>query len=175
LWPIYPQFLRDQFIRAFTTGIRNPGARVGESEWQQTLAQLRDCVFPCARCGQDNFGEPTANSRQMCLRCHAELPAPALLRLGDKAASPFVILHPSAKLYPHHLDPARRYDFSAPLAEISQNPLSPGQWGLKNLSASTWTFTSSDGTQRTASPGRSVPLVAGRQISFGRVQAEIQA
>jgi eukaryotic-like serine/threonine-protein kinase len=44
------------------------------------------------------------------------------------------MLNPDTLLYSHHLDPGRRYDFSKPLAEMSQNPVRPGQWGLKNLS-----------------------------------------
>lgn len=175
LWPVYPQFLRDRFIRSFTTGIRNPGARVGESEWQQTLAQLHDGIIPCARCGQQNFHDPTASPGQTCCRCRSALPAPVRLQLRHKTTSPFVVLNPDAKLYPHHLDPGRRYDFSEPLAEMSPIPARPGHWGLKNLSPWTWTFTASDGTQKTVPPGRSVPLVAGRTVSFGRVEGEIQA
>jgi serine/threonine protein kinase len=174
LWPIYPKFLHDLFIRAFTKGIRNPSARIGESEWKHALAQLRDGIFPCPSCREQNLYDPSLGSQGRCIRCRRSLPPPARLRLGGKTTSPAVVLQPDTKLYPHHLDPARRYDFSVPLAEMSQNPARPGQWGLRNLSEWTWTFTGQDGTQRTVSPGQSVPLVAGRRVGFGRVDGEMQ-
>ncbi len=37
-WPIYPQFLRDLFTRAFTDGLRDPdNGRVRENEWRAAL------------------------------------------------------------------------------------------------------------------------------------------
>jgi eukaryotic-like serine/threonine-protein kinase len=54
-WPIYPQFLRDLFTRAFTVGIRDPKQRVRETEWRQAMAALRDAIMPCPHCGAENF------------------------------------------------------------------------------------------------------------------------
>jgi len=55
-WPIYPQFLRDLFTKAFTTGIRDPkNGRVRESEWRTMMVRLRDSIIYCEYCGLENF------------------------------------------------------------------------------------------------------------------------
>ncbi|WP_217572449.1 protein kinase [Streptomyces sp. GbtcB7] len=173
LWPLYPRFLRDLFTQAFTTGIRDPHARVGESQWQQALAQLRDCVLPCPNCGRENFYDVHSTPPSgTCLACGLSMSAPGRLRLGPGA--PIVVLTPDTKLYPHHLDPSRRYDFSTVLAELYENPARKGQWGLKNLGDQLWTFTGSDGIQRDVAPGRTVPLEDGRKINFGRVAGDLR-
>src|SRR5262249_44867670 len=41
-WKVYPTFLKELFARAFTAGLRDPSARVAESEWRAALARLRD-------------------------------------------------------------------------------------------------------------------------------------
>ena len=48
-WPIFPQFLRDTFTGAFTSGLKDPeNGRVTEGEWRKVLSQLRDSIFYCA-------------------------------------------------------------------------------------------------------------------------------
>ena len=54
-WPLYPQFLRDRFTRAFTAGLHDPHERVRESEWRAALMQLRDAILYCGQCGAENF------------------------------------------------------------------------------------------------------------------------
>jgi hypothetical protein len=52
-WPIYPQFLRDRFITAFTDGIRNPqNGRVRESQWRGDMVRLRDAIIYCQACAR---------------------------------------------------------------------------------------------------------------------------
>src|ERR1700753_3294096 len=54
LWEIYPQSLRDLFIRAFTRGVRDPEARIMENEWRREMCTIRDSIFEC-ECGAENF------------------------------------------------------------------------------------------------------------------------
>jgi DNA-binding helix-hairpin-helix protein with protein kinase domain len=62
-WPIYPVFLRELFTRAFTAGLRLPGERVTERQWQEALLALASHVSECP-CGaavildQDEPGKP---------------------------------------------------------------------------------------------------------------------
>ena len=56
LWPGLPQHIRDLFIRAFTSGLRDPvHGRVQEGEWRRAMAALRDAVTMCRHCGYENF------------------------------------------------------------------------------------------------------------------------
>jgi eukaryotic-like serine/threonine-protein kinase len=66
------------------------------------------------------------------------------------------------------------YDFSAPVAEVSQHPTNPDVRGLKNLAGEKWTSTAADGTVREVEPGRSVALGVGTRINFGSAEDEIR-
>ena len=44
-WNFYPGYLHEIFTRAFTDGLRDPAARVRESEWRTVLTRMRDQIF----------------------------------------------------------------------------------------------------------------------------------
>jgi DNA-binding helix-hairpin-helix protein with protein kinase domain len=175
-WPIYPRFVRALFTRSFTTGLSDPrNGRVRESEWRRAMSDLRDAILYCAACGLENFydrDELKASGRlRACWSCGAELRVPPRIRVGGAV----VMLNHDARLYPHHVDPQRLYDFSAPVAEVAAHPTAPGLWGLRNVTERKWVATTADGTGRDVEPGRSVALAAGTRIQFGASEGEIRA
>lgn len=175
-WPIYPQFLRHLFTRAFTDGLRNPQhGRVRESEWRAAMARLRDSIVYCARCGRENFYDADAlrasrGSPGVCWSCGAEVRLPPRLRIGKGV----VVLNHDTQLFPHHVDEQRLYDFSRPVAAVAQHPMQPGLWGIQNLSGEQWVSTAPDGAITDVDPGRSVALALGMRINFGRMEGEIR-
>lgn len=174
-WLIYPQFLRNLFIQAFTIGLRDPHERVRESQWRAALVQLRDAVLYCGHCGAENFydGEAFRNSGGQpghCWSCKKPLTLPFRLRLDRNV----VMLNHDTHLFPHHLDRQRLYDLSQPWAAVQRHPQNPNVWGLKNLSTVKWAITGSDGAIRDVEPGRSVAVAAGVKINFGSVEGEIR-
>jgi eukaryotic-like serine/threonine-protein kinase len=173
-WPIYPTFLRTIFTRAFTTGLRDPQyGRVRESEWRASMARLRDSIVLCGACGAENFYDAdtlrATGSPGACWSCNAGLRLPVRIKVGRHV----VMLNHDAMLFPHHLDETKLYDFSRPAAAITQHPSDPRIWGLKNLSPEKWVAVGGEGT-RDVAPGRSVTLVQGTRIQFGRVEGEIR-
>jgi hypothetical protein len=84
------------------------------------------------------------------------------------------MLNYDAKLFPHHVDDARLYDFSAPVAEVAAHPTNPNIWGLKNLSQEKWFITAADGSVKDVEPSRSVTLAVGTKIQFGKNEGEIR-
>jgi hypothetical protein len=84
------------------------------------------------------------------------------------------MLNHDTKLYPHHLHDDRLYDFSEPLAEVTQHPKDPNLWGIKNLSKDKWVITSADGSTKDVEPGRSLPLAVGIKVKFGKAEGEIR-
>jgi hypothetical protein len=84
------------------------------------------------------------------------------------------MLNHDAQLHPHHIDEQRLYDFSEPVAKVTQNPHNPKIWGLQNMSHEKWVCTASDGTVREVEPGRNVPLVVGTKINFGKSEGEVR-
>ncbi len=175
-WAIYPQFLRDLFIQAFTRGIRDPKhGRVQEGQWRADMVRLRDAIFYCSSCKAENFydvdalrisgGKPTT-----CWGCKQRLVLPFRIRLGKH----IVMLNHDTRLYPHHIEPQKRYDFSKPVAEVSRHPTNPNLWGLKNLSSERWVAEKPDGTIQEVEVGRSLTLASGTKIHFGSSQGEIR-
>ena len=176
-WSLYPQFLRDLFARAFTVGLTDPvHGRVRESEWRAAMVQLRDSIFYCPHCGLESFYDVEAlrasgGQPGTCWSCGSELMLPPRIRVNDG----IVMLNHDTKLYPHHVDDARIYDFSQPVAEIAQHPRDPNVWGLRNVSDERWTVTTDGGqSHQDVEPGRSVTLGVGTRINFGREEGEIR-
>ncbi len=175
-WPIYPQFLRDLFIKAFTDGIRDPqNGRVRESEWRAAMVRLRDSIVYCADCGAENFYDIDALKASggrpgSCWACGREIRLPPRIRLGKK----IVMLNHDTQLFLYHVSEAM-YDFSQPIAEVTQHPKDPSIWGLKNLSGEKWVITTADGSMKDVDPGRNVRLAADTTINFGKVEGTIRA
>jgi serine/threonine protein kinase len=166
-WPIYPKFIRDQFTRAFTEGIRNPDRRVGESEWRRDLARLQDSIVYC-NCQAENFYDASTSEKPRCWACRTALPIPFKIQIENR----LVTLNHDRQLFPHHLD-GTSYDFSSPIAVVTEHPTTKGMWGLKNLTSAKWVIGLADGSMRDLEPGRSVGLKAGTKIHFGKVEGEI--
>ncbi len=190
-WPIYPAFLRDLFTKAFTDGIRDPQhGRVRESEWRAAMVRLRDAVMYCARCGAENFYDADrlrqvhgsqftvhgsqlavrgASEQAACWACGGQLALPPRIRVGRSV----VVLNHDTRLFPHHVDDQRLYDFSQPVAAVSRHPTNPALWGLQNVSPEKWVISGADGVKVVA-PGRNVTLAPGIRINFGRVEGEVR-
>ncbi len=174
-WPIYPSFLHQLFIRAFTEGIRDPlNGRVREGEWRAAMIRLRDAIVICAHCGTENFYEAplhtTAGEQPgYCWSCRKQIILPPQIIIGRNS----IVLNRDTHLFPHHIDSQRVYDFSEPVAEVTRHPSSPQLWGLKNLSTETWLAITDDQTQVEVMPGRSLTLKAGTTIHFATVEGKI--
>jgi len=174
-WNLYPGYVRDIFTRAFTEGLRDPGARVRESEWRNVFTRMRDQIYYCHNCGAEIFltddgDSPKPLAPQSCWFCH-EAPAPPMrLLLGRHS----MVLNQDTLVYAHHLDANRRNDYSEIMAEMVPHPSRPDIWGLKNTSGQTWTTVPPAGTPTVEVPsGRSVSLIPGLRIHFGTAEGMI--
>jgi hypothetical protein len=139
------------------------------------MVRLRDSIVYCPHCATQNFYDvdalKTAGRPQPCWSCGRDLQLPPRIRLGRGTV---VMLNHDARLFPHHTDDQRLYDFSAPVAEVTRHPTDERIWGLKNVAAEKWVSTMADGTVRDVPPGRSVTLAVGTKIHFGRTEGEIR-
>lgn len=176
-WPLYPTFLRDHFTQAFTEGLHDPvNGRVRESEWRAAMVRLRDSIYYCPHCGLESFYDVEAlrasgGALGACWSCGGALSLPPRIRIDDA----IVMLNYDTKLYPHHVDDSRLYDFTKPVAEIAQHPTQTNVWGLRNVSDQKWTVTTDDGqSYRDVPPGRSVTLAVGMRVNFGQQEGEIR-
>jgi DNA-binding helix-hairpin-helix protein with protein kinase domain len=172
-WPIYPRFLQDLFTQSFTRGLSDPSqGRVRESEWRQAMARLRDAIV-YGPTGAENFYcvEQVKQHGKLrpCWATGQEIPLPFRIQIGRH----LVVLNPDTKLYPHHVDDARLWDFREPVAEVQRHPSKPGLWGLKNLGKDRWLAATPAGESREVEPGRSISLAAGTKVNFGSAEGEM--
>ncbi|OQW94131.1 MAG: serine/threonine protein kinase [Beggiatoa sp. IS2] len=173
-WPIYPQFLREMFINAFTRGLRDPQhGRVRESEWRAVLVQLRDSIIYCNQCGAENFYDTELfNSKGQlnpCWSCQKTLVIPPRIQIDKQ----IIALNHDTQLFPHHLDSQKSYDFSKSVATVARHPQNPRLWGLKNLSPEKWVLTKIDGKMMEVMPGQSAKLDKEITIQFGKTTGKI--
>lgn len=168
-WPVYPQFLRDLFIRSFTEGLRDAvNGRVQEGEWRIALCKLKDSIFLCPQCACENFydgAQAAAGALGPCWSCRSVPPFPSRMRLGGNV----VVLRPGVQLFAHHLERWATFDIEHPRAEVTAEPLQ-----LRNLSSRPWTARLPDNSVRSIAPGGRVPLSSGLSIDFGRVEGQIR-
>ena len=168
-WSIYPQFLRDLFTRAFTDGLKDPeNGRVLESEWRSAMVRLHDSIFYCAHCNSQNFYDIDAlrsngGTPPLCWNCKERVILPYRIRIEGNT----VMLNYDTKLYPHHVDRQKRWDFTKPVALVNRHPTDPSRWGLKNVSAERWVVIKPDGTKQDVAVGQNAPLAADITIDFG--------
>lgn len=168
-WAVYPRFLRDLFTKAFTEGITDPQhGRVRESNWRAAMVRLRDAIIYCTHCNAENFYDAENESGSRCWSCRRQLQPPPRVRIGKN----LIMLNHDSLLYAHHVDEEKRYDFSEAVAAVTKHPTQE-IWGLKNLSAQTWSATNLKGEVKDVSPGRSVALAHGTRINFGHAEGEI--
>jgi len=176
-WPLYPQFLRDLFTRAFTEGLHDAGhGRVREGEWRAAMVKLRDSILYCGACGTENFYDSDslrASGRDagLCWTCGARIQLPYRLRVGRST----VMLNYDTQLFPHHIDERAANDFSRPVAVVTRHPQQASVWGLKNVSQERWSFCKSiDSRPMELLPGQSLTLESGLRINFGRLEGEVR-
>lgn len=175
-WPIYPQFLRALFTRAFTDGLRDPiNGRVRENEWRTALIRLRDSIFYCQHCQAENFYDvdflaTSGGKPAPCWNCKKDVVLPFRIRIGSNV----VMLNKDTRLYPHHTDSRKKYVFEPPMAEVTRHPTDPNIWGLKNLSNEKWVLTKPDKSLQDVDKGRNAPLIVEARINFGNIEGEVR-
>ncbi|MER7411291.1 protein phosphatase 2C domain-containing protein [Streptomyces cacaoi] len=168
-WELLPEVLRTLFVKTFTQGLADPGARVRETQWRDALSTVLDSIAPCATCGQQNMTQPGGRPPR-CWDCGDTLRLPPTLALttGRLRVARSVLLGPRAKVYAHHLaDDPPRHDFTDVVGEVTEHPKQPGRYGLTNRSGTVWTVRLDDGTVQDVAPGRTAALRPGLLLEFG--------
>lgn len=171
LWPFYPDFVRDLFVRAFTDGIRDPvHGRVGESEWRAAMAHLLDSVAACEVCGATSYVDPIATGSVECWRCGSPV-RPSYLEFSTGDA---VVLRDGASIFRHHVEMSASLGFGQPFGSFRRHPTQPGLVGLANRSSRPWRSSRASGGPVEVPPGAIVGLAPGIVIDFGTSKAAVR-
>ncbi|MDW8224279.1 MAG: hypothetical protein RMJ82_15160 [Gemmatales bacterium] len=173
LWEICPPGLRELFTRAFTHGLADPRQRVTEGEWLLAFRQLRDATVRCPACRAVSVCD-TRLQEISCWNCRQTVPLPPRLRFHHATGPHVVFVNAETKLLRRHLGNSNDDDgVNDVIGEVTQNPMQPGSWGIRNLSQATWVATSVDGKNVEVPPGKAVKLVARLRLQLLGATAEL--
>jgi len=160
-WPMFPQYIRDAFINAFSSEqLQAKKPRIMESEWLKIFIQLRSELITCG-CGNELFADPTKPVK--CDDCGKQFSIPAHLRFKKLN----VPIYPTVKLFACHTVEGSE-DFKKPTAEVIVSKNNPGNMGIRNLSDVIWYVTGPDGKSVPKGKGEVVKVASGLQINFGK-------
>lgn len=162
LWPRYPKFLQDAFIKSFCAGMKDPNRRLTENEWQKILIRLRNDIVQCPHCSLETCVSQADKDKGMRFNCGSVYSFPVFLELPDCR----VPLFPGEKLYACQISKDRD-DYVTASGEVIMNKKNPSLWGIKNLSDKTWTFATKSGEQKSVANGSVVPIASDLEIGFG--------
>ena len=90
-WSHCPPSLQTLFTQAFTLGLKEPGRRVTEGQWQSIFLQLKDGSVSCSHCKADNLWDVSMNSLN-CWHCGRPVAIPPRLVLVHAGGKHFLLL-----------------------------------------------------------------------------------
>jgi eukaryotic-like serine/threonine-protein kinase len=166
-WEMYPDFLREVFTRAFTSGLTDASlfGRVVESVWRRALLRLQGSVFECAGCGAAVLYDPDNADRQ-CWGCDSPLPKPPLLVLPQAT----LVIAEGAVLTGDHL--RRDRDYRSVRAMVETHPGRPGRFVLRNMTDRSWDIFPHGEEAKSVLPGQRMG-VRPMTIDFGSVRGRV--
>lgn len=160
-WNVYPQYIRDMFIRAFSQDVMlKKQPRIIEMEWLNTFFRLRAETGLCPSCSYETFY--ATEVRTSCIECSKEVQTPAIITLQNFKLP----VYKGMKIYLWHVD-STLSDISTVIGEVISNTQEPRQLGIRNLSESTiWKVNLPDGRVKYVDPGNVVPVKEGFVVDF---------
>ena len=161
LWKVYPEYIKDAFIRSFTTGIQNPNNRIIENEWQKLFVYLRSDIIPC-ECGRIRFSNAYSYKDNMYI-----CPACSNKFLSMRFANASIPIFAGQKLYKCFTSKGSD-DFNTVTAIIVENKKHKGVMGIKNNTDDVWKCTLPSGEVKELEPGKARALGRGMTIDFGK-------
>lgn len=160
LWNVYPQYIKQLFIRAFSQDVLHKRApRVLEKEWLDAFFRLKAETGICPYCKHEMFY--ALEGVNTCFECHKPVAKPAQLAF----ASVTLPMYKGMKIYMWHVDSTLE-DITTVLGKVVANPQNPGILGIRNLSTFTWKIKLPDGGERPLAPNHVVPIRNGFVVDF---------
>ena len=159
-WPIYPEYIRELFIKAFSNEAMHDGSkRVLEQEWLKKFLKLKAGIIRCPYCNEETFIEKEGNNK--CVQCNKDIPIPAMLEFSDIS----IPLYPTSKVLYGNID-YNRNDAKEKIAEVVISKKDNKSIGIINRSNLYFKVNLPNGLQKPIEPGGGVPVKKGLIIDF---------
>ena len=165
-WNLYPQHLKDLFIKSFTIGLTEPAKRVTENKWLEAIANMMSGIIICPNCGAEIFYDDEKEKKMLphsCWGCNKPVKAPAKMIIGKN----IILLSSDTKIYSHQI--YKNYDMSTVVGEVTINPKNPSLWGIRNKTKENWTYIKADGSQVPVASERAATIAKNAKIDFGSI------
>lgn len=151
-WPIYPDYIRELFERAFSNEVMlKKASRVLEKEWLDAFIRLKSSTIKCPHCKEETF--ITKQGTNTCLECRKNISVPNAIQF----MSVKIPLCPGTKLMLWNIDSSQN-DINSVVGEVVVNPNDRSVFGIRNLSKLTWKVNLPSGGQKPLAPGAVVPI-----------------
>lgn len=167
-WKVYPDYIKEAFIRAFTVGLNDINNRMAENEWQEIFIRLRSEIIMCG-CGKTNFTsmfEMPDKKTYKCPNCGMKFATIGFSNNFDR-----IPLYLGKKFFECEIY-SECDDFLNLAGELVENKIT-GKLGIKNCSEKTWKVKMPDGIYHEVTPGKGCPIWKELEIDFGEVNAKI--
>lgn len=171
-WPFYPDFIKNRFIEAFTTGLQDSNHRVRESIWIQDLSRLRALLMYCYYCGEQIFyDKANLNNHSHCPKCKKTVAMlPPRMRINDRV----MLLNHDTTLFVGQIKDSNIMDYESPYLKVEIHPRHPEIWGIKNLSEECWRYQNKEGEMREIYKDGVIPIKEGLEVYLGEVVANLR-
>lgn len=155
LWPVYPDYTRDMFIRAFSKdAMLNLAKRVIEREWLDVFMCFKASITKCSKCGQETF--VVSQGENICIECKR----PFNIQSAIECTTVTLPLYPSVKIMIWNVASSQN-DIKTQIGEVIENPKEKDRFGIKNLSAISWRVNLPNGAPKPVRQGEVVPVKTG--------------
>ena len=157
-WPVYPEYIREQFIRAFSSEVMmKQKPRVIEKEWLDAFFRFKASIVKCPKCGEETFLKQQGENT--CIECKKKYMVSNAIQFNTVT----IPLYPGTKLMLWHADSSQN-DIKSELGLVVANPKDKNLFGIRNLSSISWRINLPNGNQRPLAPGAVVPVTKGFTI-----------
>lgn len=151
-WPVYPQYVRTLFEKAFSSDVMMQKApRVMEKDWLDMFFKLKASIVRCPHCNNETFLAQQGDNT--CMECGKKISVPNAIQFTTVTLP----LYPGTQLMLWHADSAQN-DIEAPLGIVVRNPKNPNMFGIRNTSGTSWKVNLPSGNQKPLPSGEVVPI-----------------
>lgn len=168
-WKVLPTQIKDLFVKAFTTGPKDPSLRVTDMELIYALTQMLGQRHVC-KCGAENFWDPRRKDQQVCWNrsCSVAYPPKLYLKGRDTTA---LLVKPGSRITTMHLG---ERSSATLIGEMEVHPDDASLVLLRNKTGATWD--AELGNQKLSIPsGRAIPLHPGIRIRIPNGEIAVYA
>lgn len=151
-WPIYPQYIRELFERAFSSDVMlKKVPRIIEKEWLDVFLRFKASIVKCPHCKEETF--IATQGENVCIECNKKIMVSNAIQFSTVT----IPLYPGTNLMMWHVDSSKN-DVETRIGMVVANPHDKNVFGIRNMTSISWKINLPSGEQRPLAPNATVPV-----------------